>query len=379
MFIIDRYLLRQYVKTFLICWISMTGLYVVVDAFSNLDEFLKYTEQSGRNLFEVLGEYYLYRSISFFDRISAVLAMIAAMFTITWIQRHQELTALMAAGISRIRAAKPVFVAAVVITFIAVSARELIIPNIRDQLSRDPKDLVGNTLQELHQRVDNETNILLGGQFTQANELRIHRPKFVLPPGLNACGLHLGAQNAFYHPPENGRPGGYRMSQVTTPLALLKHPSLALNGKEIILTPADHGDWLKPDECFVVSNIDFDQLSASRKLRQFMSTPELVRGLKNPSLDYGADVRVMIHSRMVQPFRDVTLLFLGLPLVLRRETKNVYAAIGLCVGLTAAFMIVCMACEHMGSILMIRPTLAAWLPLMIFVPTAVAMLDRMDR
>ena len=46
--IIDRYLLRQYVKTFLICWFSLTGLYVVVDAFSNLDEFLRFVRVGGR-------------------------------------------------------------------------------------------------------------------------------------------------------------------------------------------------------------------------------------------------------------------------------------------------------------------------------------------
>ena len=122
MHIVDRYLLRQYVKTFLICWCSLTGLYVVVDAFSNLDEFLRYAEESKRKLLPLLGEFYLFRSISFFDRISAVLAMVSAMFTITWIQRHNELTALMAAGVSRIRTATPVMAAAVVVTFVAVPA-----------------------------------------------------------------------------------------------------------------------------------------------------------------------------------------------------------------------------------------------------------------
>jgi lipopolysaccharide export system permease protein len=379
MFIIDRYLLRQYVRTFVICWISMTGLYVVVDAFSNLDEFLKYSEESNRNLFRVLGEFYLFRSVFFFDRISAVLAMVAAMFTITWLQRHQELTALMAAGLSRIRAAKPIMAAAVVITFCAVFAREFAIPIIRDQLIRDPKDLLGNSLQKMEARVDNETRILFRGEFTQANEMRIHRPSLVLPAGLNECGMHLAAANAYYHLPTADRPAGYLLKEVSTPLPLLKHTSLRQNGREVVLTPADHGDFLSADECFVVSNVDFDQISAGQKIRKYLGTPELIRGLRNPSLDYGADVRVLIHSRMVQPLLDVNLLFLALPLVMRREMKNIYAAIGMCVLLTALFMIVVMACQYMGSILLIRPSLAAWLPLLIFVPTAVAMYDRIDR
>ena len=46
--------------------------------------------------------------IAFFDRMSGVLTLIAVMFTVTWIQRHQEMTALLAAGISRRRVLRPV-------------------------------------------------------------------------------------------------------------------------------------------------------------------------------------------------------------------------------------------------------------------------------
>ena len=52
----------------------------------------------------------------------------------------------------------------------------------------------------------------------------------------------------------------------------------------------------------------------------------------------GADVRVAIHSRVTQPLLDITLLFLGLPLVLSRENRNMYLAIGMCVGVVIAFM-----------------------------------------
>jgi lipopolysaccharide export system permease protein len=377
--IIDRYLLRQYIKTFLICWFSLTGLYVVVDAFSNLDEFLRFAEKSGRPLFEVLGEFYFYRTISFFDRISAILAMVAGMFTVTWIQRHQELTALMAAGISRIRVARPVFWAAATVTLVGVASRELIIPSIRDNLSRDPKDLVGDAAVMIRPRVDHETSILFGGKFANAAERKIHGPKFVLPIGLDMYGKFLTAVDAFHEPANDKHPAGYRFKGAPTPTNWLTEKSATISDKTILYTPADHGDWLAADELFVASNVDFDLLGSDRKYLQFMSTWELARGLRNPSLDYGADVRTMIHSRVMQPFLDVTLVFLGLPLVLRRETRNVYAAVGMCIGLTVGFMLVTMACHYLGDILYIRPALAGWLPLMIFVPIAAAMYDRIDR
>jgi lipopolysaccharide export system permease protein len=379
MHIVDRYLLRQYIKTFLICWCSLTGLYVVVDAFSNLDEFLRYAEESKRKLLPLLGEFYMFRSISFFDRVSAVLAMVSAMFTITWIQRHNELTALMAAGVSRIRTATPVMAAAVVVTFVAVACRELLIPTFRDQMTRDPRDLLQDSVYEMSTFVDNETDVMIQGQTYHPKEQRIHRPKFVLPPGLDVFGIHLSARDAVYLLKTDTHPAGYLLKEITSSPQLLKSVSLKQAEREIILTPVDHGDFLGADECFFVCNVDFDQLTAGKKLRQFMSTGELIDGLRNPSLDYGADVRVSIHSRIVQPLLDITLLFLGLPLVLRRETKNIYGAIGICVALTAAFMLVVVASQHLGSILYIRPSLAAWLPLLIFVPAAVNLYDRIDR
>ncbi|MGC3969314.1 MAG: LptF/LptG family permease [Pirellulales bacterium] len=377
--IIDRYLLGQYLKNFLICWISFTGLYVVVDAFSNLDEFMKYSEQTGRGMLGTMAKFYAFRSIYFFDRCSAIIAMIAAMFTITWITRHNELTALLAAGISRMRVARPILIAALVVTVGAAVSREFIIPPLREHLTRDPKDLAGNSAVAMNMQVDNATGLILKGQYTLANEQKIHRPSFVLPPGLDAWGKHLSAYDAYYQTATAEHPQGYLFKQVSSPLELLKQPTQTLGNKPVILTPADNPNWLKPDECFVVSEIDFTQLSSSKAWRKFMATPELVKGLANPSLDFGADVRVMIHSRFVQPLADVTLLFLGLPLVLRRETRNIFVAVFICVALTAVFMLVGFTCQKMGSIMLIRPSLAAWLPLLLFIPVATSLYDRIDK
>ena len=47
-----------------------------------------------------------------------------------------------------------------------------------------------------------------------------------------------------------------------------------------------------------------------------------------------------IHARIVQPLLDMTLLFLGLPLVVTRESRNVFVAMGICMVVTTAFTLV---------------------------------------
>ena len=63
-------------------------------------------------LLAVMADYYGYRSLSFFDTHGHMLTLIAAMFTVTWIQRHNELTALEAAGMPKARIVRPVIMAA---------------------------------------------------------------------------------------------------------------------------------------------------------------------------------------------------------------------------------------------------------------------------
>jgi lipopolysaccharide export system permease protein len=365
--ILDRYLLRQFVRVFAVCFVSLTGLFAIFDAFSNLDEFLNYAEKHG-HIVTLLAEYYGYRSVALFDRLSGVLALTSAMFTITLFQRYNEYTAVSAAGVAPARIVAPVVYACVAISFVAAASRELVIPRIRDQFSRNAKDLEGDQAHDLTPRYDNATDIFIRGRLTYANERRIHKPDFRLPATLNDYGHQLQAENAYYHPPTVDRPGGYLLTGVEVPRSLDDRESLRLEGREVILMPHNHA-WLQKDQCFVVSDLDFEQLTGGQTWRQFSSTFALIRGLRNPSLDFGADVRVTIHSRFVRPLLDLTLLFLGLPLVLKGQ-RNIFISIGLCVVVMSGFMLVVFGAQYLGAAYLISPALAAWLPLMIFVPAA---------
>lgn len=371
--IIDRYLLRQFIQVFIICFCSLTGLYIVFDAFTNLDEFAKAAEKEG-NLLSLMGTFYAYRSVYFFDRTSGILALISAMFTITWIQRHNELTALAAAGIQTSRVIRPVIIAALAIGVLAAANREIVIPRISGHLSRDPNNLTGENARDLQPRYDLETDVLFRGRQTIAKDQKIVEPNFLLPAGLDEHGKQLTAAEAYFRPATKEHASGYLLRQVQKPAGLNKLPSLYLGKRLILITPRDAA-WLKPNECFVASNVDFEQLTGAKGSRRFSSTWQLARGLRNPSLDYGADVRVTIHSRFVQPLLDATLLFLGLPLILSRENRNLFVAVGLCVSVVTVFMLIVLACQYLGTIYFLSPALAAWLPLLIFGPLAAGVIE----
>jgi len=372
MTIIDRYLLRQFIKTFVVCYLSLTGLYIVFDAFTNLESFLRAAEEGG-GLFGLMAEFYGYKAVLFFDRTAGLLALVSAMFTVSWIQRHNEMTALMSAGVSRVRIAVPIMAAAVAISLMGAANRELVIPNYRNEMARTPHDLLGNKKQSLDARYDNQTDILMRGDSTYAKDKRIDKPNFLLPRRLRRYGKQIIGEQAFYQPPEGNRPGGYLFKQVSEPTEIDQRASLRLDDKPVVITPRDAPEWLEPDQCFVASEVTFDQLTGGRAFREFSSTAQLIRGLANPSLDFGADVRVAIHTRLVNPLLDVTLLLLGLPLVVTGRSRNVFVAIATCAGVVTLFMLVVIGSQHLGTMLVISPALGAWLPLIIFAPAAVGL------
>lgn len=368
----DRYVFGLFMKVLLVCFLSMAGLYVVIDTFNNMDEFLALGKKLG-GFGRVLADYYGARMPWFFDRASALLALVAAMCAVTWLQRTNELTAVMAAGIPKMRVVRPLLVAAVLISIAAAANREMVLPSVRERLARNAQDWTGETGKQVQPVTDNRTDILIGGGAVFVAEHRIEQPTFQLYRTYGEFGRQLHGKNAWHKRADANHPAGYLLDEVAEPTKPLELSSATDGDRPVILTPRDYPNWLKPTQLFVVSDVGFEQISNGASWRRYASTSELIAELRNPSLDFGLDSKVLVHSRVVQPFLDLALFFLGLPLVLNRESRNIFVAVGWCFLLVLGFFLVVTLCQTLGSIgYLDSPSFAAWLPLIIFAPLATA-------
>jgi lipopolysaccharide export system permease protein len=144
--LIDRYLGRAQLHAFVVVFVSLMGLYFVFDAFTNMDEFGAYAQKAG-GLARVLAAYYGPRVLWFFDATSPIISLASAMFALSWLERHNELTALLAAGVTRWRIARPVLVFSAVVAVLAAANREFVLPGIRESFARNAQNLEGQVLQ----------------------------------------------------------------------------------------------------------------------------------------------------------------------------------------------------------------------------------------
>ena len=105
--IIDRQMLGAFFKAYVVCLVSMLSLYVVVDLFTNLDDFTGKNKSWQRVAIDI-GAFYGYRLSQIFDRLCEAIVLLAAMFTIAWTQRNNELVPLLSCGVSVHRVVAPV-------------------------------------------------------------------------------------------------------------------------------------------------------------------------------------------------------------------------------------------------------------------------------
>jgi len=366
---IDRYLVALFVKVVVIAFISLAGLYVVIDGFGNLDEFISHGKKSDDHIVWIVASYYGPRVLQFFDKTAGIIAMIAVIFAIAMLQRSNELLALMAAGIAPSRVIMPLLIAAGVVSGMGVANREFGLPWVRNGLSKNAQDWLGEASRKCTPRYDIRSDILISGKSTRAKDREIELPQFRLPPEFAAWGRQISAASAFQQPANADHPAGYLLKGVKQPGNLARLRSQQLDGKTALYSPTDT-PWLKPDECFVVSVVSFEQLTVGGAWRQYLSTYELITGLWNQSIEPGADVRVTLHARLIQPFLDISLVLLGLPLVLTRTSRNIFLAAGMCVVLVAVVYLVALTCHGLGSNYLLDPRLATAIPLAVFGPIA---------
>lgn len=373
---VDRYIVIEFLRVFCICFITFLGLFVVADFVNHFDELMRYAKNHD-GLARVLYEYYGPKVPWFFDFIGRIVGLVAAVFAVTSLQKNNEMAAMMAAGISRWRIVKPLIISVAVIAVLGALNRELLIPKLGQRVYQDARSLADDSSEDIRAQYDHASGIFIDGATLSPKDRVINQPVFDLPKDLIIGSTKIVAKQAKRVAETGERPAGFLMLGVDQEKTGIRQ-TIVENEKVIIYHPRDV-QWLAADQLFVVTDLPFDQLRDQTNWKQSASTLGLIRVARNESLDTGADVSVTIHSRFLQPVVDMLLLFLGLPVVLSRESRNAFIAVGSCMLVVAIFVVTVIGLQSLGISYVVSPSLAAWVPVMIFLPIAVWMSEPLRR
>ena len=104
---LDRMFLVSYFRSYAIVWTSLIGLYVVLDLFTPLDDFMNKPGGFAASAEHII-TYYGYRIPQLFDLMAEPITLMAAAFSVSWMQRNNELLPQLSAGIPTRRAIRPI-------------------------------------------------------------------------------------------------------------------------------------------------------------------------------------------------------------------------------------------------------------------------------
>jgi lipopolysaccharide export system permease protein len=350
--------MQIFLRAFLICFASLVGLYIVIDAFSNLDEFSE-RARGLPSLLATMSKYYSFKISVYFDRLAGVITTMAAMFTFSWIQRTNELMALLAAGVPIRRIIAPVLMAATLIYCLTTVNQELVMPSIAKQLQMRPDD---DSLRSIKAHASHDSRgILFNGDECNRQERRVSPAYITLqPPHIVNSLVEMRAQEAVYVPPGKGVLSGGWILRGVTPKDIQCNRS--------VLEPLD------TDEYFLHTTITFDHLLRKQAWFQFASTRSLIKELRSQD-NTSREMAVLIHARLTRPLGMITMLFLGLPFVLSGTDRRMVSLVGISLVMSVAFQLFTQLCMRLGNVEVIGPELAAWLPVLIFGSLAVGLHD----
>jgi lipopolysaccharide export system permease protein len=364
--LLDRLLIRSYVRAYIFCLVSLLGIYVVVDLFTNLDSFGEDNKGLGVIL-ERIGLYYGYRIAKYYDQMSEAVILLAAAFTVAWVQRNNELVPLLSAGVSTRRVIRPILLSAFLTLGVGQANQELVIPRIAKQLMNERDDSRGEK-PVLVQGAYEPNGIHIEGEVgSRAEGLVVRRFYVVIPESLAGSLVNLSAREARYILPGDGRhKGGWLMTE-TVPA---EPPELKDWNQPEILEMIDPGKFFLHTQ-----DVDFDTVTRSRTWYAYASTARLREELGKPDSTRLAAMAVLFHTRLTRPLLGMLLVLMGLSVILRDQNRNVFLSAGLCLVVCALFFAALFTCKFLGDNEYLAPALAAWLPVLVFGPFGLALFD----
>ena len=340
---IDKYIVKAFVPSFIICMFAICGIYIVVDAIQKIDDFI----EMGVKAFTMATHYYGLMVPVFIAQLFPAITLISVSLVLVRFTKNNEILAMQVAGINLYRIMLPVFVLSIFLSGLAVINQELVIPKFAEKLQKVEQ----TTFEEKEKKnilVEDEENRML----FRVSSLNIVEESL---KSVYVIGKHENGRKKFTISAEKGK---WTDGNSWLLLNVVRH------------NYDESGNWIAPalqmDNYLLettLSPVQLSKVDINPALKSFKELRELRR--KEPENDRYS---VMYHSRVAYPLTNFILLFLGIPVVVgfERMSKNIFLRVGITILICCAFFVLSYICVNLGNMGILQPVLAAWLPVIIF-------------
>lgn len=353
----DRYLLRRFLHTFTILFVTLFGLYVVIDGFTNVDGFQEKASDATVVL-RRMASFYAYQSSLMFDLMGPTVAVASVMVVAALLVKNSEYQPILAAGVPLSRLAVPFVIGLLVVTGAVVANQEFVIPRIAHKL-QGPRSELAVVLRQVTPQFDHTNGLIISGNSLDPDKKVIAGAEIVLPaPELVHGPTTLYAESARYVPKTSTNPAGWVLTAPTP-----RHAELPLTGEGAkVVRPV-----AESSEVFVRSDISFDLVADGSRNATWQATPEIVKRIRNPALSSTVARQQMsqLHGRLVQPLLNLFAGLACIPLIIRRESRTLIGSFALATGVQGVLLGVLQGATLLGKTGFVAADVAAWIPVVV--------------
>ncbi len=479
--ILDRYIIRTFLHSLLMWFIVLMLLRSVIDLFIKMDEFTENTE----GVLSIVGyicSYYFFNSFVYFSQMGGIMIIAAAAFTVARMNHSNELTAMLASGVSLHRVVWPIIACAMIMGGLLIIDQEFIIPGVKHKLARSADGKNKDDRFQVRFITDGNQTVWWAGNYSPSKKKMDYSLVILRDSNYRYLGHFVGCETTpgkfegkdgwmasdgelakIAQPGEKVWRQTQKTNMITTSIgaeemveAVIKRcredvrkgkrtnipkPDQIRGATKISVADPEFGMTIRAEKFIrwptvkeAVSKItgkitkyvsgpaklempkfEFrttdgrvlatifansalrhpvpqhkanwkltdgtifhatDLTAAELKLRQsghyleYMSSSELTAMLKYKRTTDPRGVRMTKYVRFSTPLNNLVMLLLGLPFILSRQ-RNIKASAALCILMVAMFYVFIYIARYMG----LPDFWAAFLPVLIFGPVSVLMLD----
>ncbi|MBI4772922.1 MAG: LPS export ABC transporter permease LptG [Deltaproteobacteria bacterium] len=351
---ISRYLVQEFLKTFLLCLASFVCIYIIVDFFERVDNFLE-----AKVSLWVMAEYIVFKTPLMVQQVLPAAVLMGTTLSIGIMARNREFTMFRANGLSFYRLLVPLLLFSVCISFFLFFLNETILPLanqktnyiFRIQVQKRPLNTLYRNERFWYRGKGVIFHVVLYDAPSQSLKgVTLYR--FAENHGLQQ---RIDAREARWKNGEWQFIDGLKQE-------LLPNKGIKSERFETLDIPLEE----RPS--------DFSHIIRDPDEMSFAELRNYIRKIKREgynSIGYRAD----LHHKIAFPFVCVIMALVGYPLALRtRSSGTVAVGVGMSIGLAFLYWVLLSLSLSFGRSGILPPLLSAWMANLTFLSAGFLML-----
>lgn len=345
--ILDRYILKPILGTFLGCLFVFIFLYIISDALGHLDEILK-----NRINISFICQYYLTYLPVIFTQTSPLAILLATIYTFGRLNRNNELIALRTSGLSLWQISSAALTLGIILSMAVFYVSERLVPSAAFEAERMKARMEGNkdahpkeetihhlTFYGMGNRLffvnsfDTKDNVMKGITILEHDDRQNLTAKIVAGKGAYKDNLWIFYEYTKFH---FDREGQISSDTVYSPEQIM----------DITETPQDFLQQRKRPELMTIAQLE----------------DYIWRLEKSGAVPAVRNLLVDLYQRYAASVSSLILILIGIPFsfVIRRRA-NLFSSFGICIFISFLYYVFTAVSLALGKAGIILPFLSAWI------------------